>query len=263
MIRRVVCIVVLLAGCSAPPPAPAPTPPAVVVAAPTVAVTLSPTAPPAPSPSAAVVVEPAEPSESPSPEPTSAPPALGTPEAAPTAGLATPSPVPATPTAIALESFTPPDEIGALAGAPAVPAATLGPAGGPTAVVLPPSARLQVGLTPTPNVLASSPSLGAVVGTSGSADYAGASKLAQDSRKTPGAPRLSERIDAAVARVQAAGSQVEVEGWQAALKGSTDVYQVTFALRENRQGLRAEWEVNLATGEVRPVNPLAETLDAT
>jgi hypothetical protein len=112
-------------------------------------------------------------------------------------------------------------------------------------------------------VLASSPSLGSAVRTAASADYASAIKLAQDSRKGPGTPRLSERIDAAVARVQAAGSQVEVEGWQATLKGSTDVYQVTFALRENRQGLRAEWEVNLATGEVHPTNSLAEALDAT
>jgi hypothetical protein len=39
------------------------------------------------------------------------------------------------------------------------------------------------------------------------------------------------------------------------------VYQVTFIVRENRQGLRAEWEANLATGEVRPVNAVAEALE--
>jgi hypothetical protein len=50
-------------------------------------------------------------------------------------------------------------------------------------------------------------------------------------------------------------------GWQAGLKGSADVYQVTFTLRENRQGLRAEWEVNVASGEVRPTNPLSQALD--
>lgn len=253
MVRRALGLaVVLLAGCSAPAPAPAPTPPVVAIAAPTATATLPPTAPALPPRAAA---EPPAPLEAPTAEPTAAPP-----EAPPTVAAVAPSPVRATPTAVALESVTPPDEIGALAGAPA---ATLGPASGPPAVVLPPSARLEVGLTPTPNVLASSPSLGSAVRAAGSADYAGAIKVVQDSRKTPGAPRLGERIDAAVARVQATGSQVEVEGWQATLKGSTEVYQVTFALRENRQGLRAEWEVNLATGEVRPANSLAEALDAT
>jgi hypothetical protein len=220
------------------------------VAAPT---TVATSPPPVPTVSRDTRAEQPTPSEALTLEPTAAPAEITPPSSG------TPSPVPATPTAIALEAVTPPDEIGALAGAPA---ATAGPAGGPTAAVLPPSARLQVALTPTPNVLASSPSLGSAVIAGGSADYAGAIKLVQDSRKSPGAPRLSERIDAAVARVQAAGSQVEVEGWQATLKGSTEVYQVTFVLRENRQGLRAEWEVNLATGEVRPANALAEALDA-
>ena len=79
--------------------------------------------------------------------------------------------------------------------------------------------------------------------------------------KAPTTPRLEERIDSAVERARTTGSDVEVVGWQATLKGATTVYQVTFALRENRQGLRAEWEVDLATGVVRPANPLAEALE--
>ena len=83
----------------------------------------------------------------------------------------------------------------------------------------------------------------------------------QDARKAPTTPRLEERIDSAIARARSSGSDVAVVGWQATLKGTTTVYQVTFALRENRQGLRAEWEVDLATGVVRAANPLAEALE--
>ncbi|HLH25427.1 MAG TPA: hypothetical protein VK066_23150 [Chloroflexota bacterium] len=261
MVRRALSLALLaLAACSAPQPGPPPTPPAAAVA-PTAPATLSVAPPTAAAPSTAVVAEPTAAAEPPAPgeaplaEATSAPA-----EPAPVPSAVTPLPSPPTPTAVALEAVTPPDEIGALAGAGE---ASTGPVGGPTAAVLPPSARLQIALTPTPNVLASSPSLGSAVQATGSADYAGAIKLAQDSRKSPGAARLSERIDAAVARAQAAGSTIEVEGWQASLKGSTEVYEVTFVLRENRQGLRAEWEVNLTTGEVRPMNQLAEALDAT
>jgi hypothetical protein len=140
-------------------------------------------------------------------------------------------------------------------GAPALPAR-------PTAAVLPPSARLMRGATPTPDVVASSPALAPGAVAPAGVDYARAIKLVQDSRKSPTEPRLEERIEAALGRARAAGSEIEVLGWQAALKGSTEVYQVTFMLRENRQGLRAEWEANLATGEVRPVNTVAEVLEA-
>src|SRR5581483_4264068 len=118
-----------------------------------------------------------------------------------------------------------------------------------------------VALSPTPNVLASSPSLADAARGGGGADYAGAIKLVQDSRKAPGAARLAERVDAVLARERSRGSEIEVEGWQAGLKGSTDLYQVTFVVRENRQGLRAEWEANVATGEVHPVNAIAEALE--
>jgi hypothetical protein len=131
----------------------------------------------------------------------------------------------------------------------------------PTAATLPPSARLVIALTPSPNVVASSPVLGGAGPSSGTIDYQRALKLVQDSRKAAGAERLEERINAAIARARGTGSEVEVVGWQAGLKGSADVYQVTFTLRENRQGLRAEWEVNVATGEVRPINPLAQAID--
>ena len=57
------------------------------------------------------------------------------------------------------------------------------------------------------------------------------------------------------------GGEIEVLGWQASLKGSTDLYQVTFTARENRQGVRAELEANLVTGEVRAVNPVAQTFE--
>jgi hypothetical protein len=197
-------------------------------------------------------------SAGPSPAPAAPPTLPAGPTEAPAASLAAPSQALPTPTAVALEAVTSPEDARALA---AVPEGTVVPSG-PTAVVLPPSARLAVALTPTPDVVASSPSLAGGSPAIGSADYAGAIKLVQDSRKAPGAPRLSERIEAAIARAQATGSEIEVLGWQAALKGSTDTYQVTFSLRENRQGLRAEWEVNMASGEVRSVNGLAEALDA-
>ncbi len=141
------------------------------------------------------------------------------------------------------------------AGAPALPAP-------PTAAVLPPSARLVRGATPTPDVVASSPALAPGAVAPAGVDYTRAIKLVQDSRKDPTQPRLEERIEAALNRARATGSEIEVLGWQAALKGSVEVYQVTFMLRENRQGLRAEWEANLATGEVRPVNAVAEVLEA-
>jgi hypothetical protein len=189
----------------------------------------------------------------PAPSATAAPPtaahavAPDTPELAPT------------PTAVALDPIARPDDTAALASAPE----DMAPAARPTAAVLPPSARMVLALTPTPAVLASSPVLAPGAVTIGVApDYARAIKLVQDVRKAPGSPRLEERIDAAVAQARAAGSEVEVLGWQAALKGSTEVYQVTFALRLNRQGMRAEWEANLRTGEVHATNPLAEALEA-
>jgi hypothetical protein len=111
-------------------------------------------------------------------------------------------------------------------------------------------------------VLASSAPVLAAGGTpSGAADYARAIKLVQDSRKRSGEPRLEERINAAVAQTRAAGGEVEVVGWQAALKGTTNLYQVTLALRVNRQGAVAEWEVDLAAGTARPVNSPAEALE--
>ena len=159
------------------------------------------------------------------------------------------------------EELSKPDETAALAAAPRVDAAAPVVAEKPTAVTLPPSARLVIALTPSPNVVASSPVLAGGGPSSGTLDYQRALKLVQDSRKAAGAARLEERINAAIARARGTGSEVEVVGWQAGLKGSADVYQVTFALRENRQGMRAEWEANVATGEVRPTNPLAQALD--
>ncbi len=180
-----------------------------------------------------------------------APPATHVPTAAPELAP--------TPTAVALDPIVRTDDTAALASAPE----DMAPAARPTAAVLPPSARMVLALTPTPAVLASSPVLAPGAVTIGVApDYARAIKLVQDVRKDPGSPRLEERIDAAVAQARAAGSEVEVLGWQAALKGSTEVYQVTFALRLNRQGMRAEWEANLHTGEVHATNPLAEALEA-
>jgi hypothetical protein len=164
-----------------------------------------------------------------------------------------------TPTAIAGDTLT--GDAAALAAAGSADSAQPGTTG-PTSVALPPSARQLPRQVPTAAVLASSPappSSAAVA--AGSADYGRAIKLVQDARKAPTTPRLEERIDSAIARARSSGSDVEVVGWQAALKGTTTVYQVTFALRENRQGLRAEWEVDLATGVVRAANPLAEALE--
>ncbi|MBX5492404.1 MAG: hypothetical protein IRZ14_14725, partial [Chloroflexi bacterium] len=132
--------------------------------------------------------------------------------------------------------------------------------GDPTPVALPPSARLVVALTPTPNVAASSPVLAAAPTASG-VDYARAIKLVQDTRRDGGA-RLEERIARAIERSKASGGEVEVVGWDASLKGSADVYRVTFALRENRQLLLAEWEVDLKAQSVRPLNAVAEGLSA-
>src|SRR5262249_16723008 len=161
---------------------------------------------------------------------------------------------PASPTAIEGERLAPPEEIQALAGAT--------DRGGPSPVALPPSARVIRGLTPTPDVIASSPVLApGAVAVLGSVDYPPAINPVQAPRKAPSAPRLEDRIQAAVDRAQATGSTIEVVGWQASLKGSTEVYQVTYTLRENRQGLQAVWEVNVTTGEVRPLNALAEALD--
>jgi hypothetical protein len=84
----------------------------------------------------------------------------------------------------------------------------------------------------------------------------------QDARKVAGGPRLEERVSTSLAKARESGRSVEVQGWQAALKGSLDLYQVTFSYRDNRQGVRAEWEANLATGQVRPMNALAESLEA-
>jgi hypothetical protein len=130
----------------------------------------------------------------------------------------------------------------------------------PAPVTLPPSARLAIALTPTPNVAASSPVLAAPPTPSG-VDYARAIKLVQDSRRG-GGPRLEDRIASLVERAKASGSEVELLGWDASLKGSADVYRVTFALRENRQLLLAEWEVDLRSQSVRPMNPIAEGLSA-
>jgi hypothetical protein len=172
-----------------------------------------------------------------------------------------PSPASPAPDDAVTEEFSKPDETAALAAAPPVDAAAPAVAEKPTAVTLPPSARLVIASVPTPNVVASSPVLAGAGPSSGTLDYQRALKLVQDSRKAAGAERLEERINAAIARARGTGSEVEVLGWQAGLKGSADVYQVTFTLRENRQGMRAEWEVNVASGEVRSTNPLAQALD--
>jgi hypothetical protein len=230
-------VVIVTAACSAPtsPPQPAPAAPAS-----------------SPTPLAAVSAPPSPAAALPPPAPTVLP--ETTPLAEPQVEATATSP-PASPTAIEGERLAPPEEMQALAGA--------ADRGGPSPVALPPSARVIRGLTPTPDVVASSPVLapGAVAAV-GSVDYAGAIKRVQDARKAPSAPRLEDRIQAAVDRAQAAGSTIEVLGWQASLKGSTEVYQVTYTLRENRQGMQAVWEVNVTTGEVRPMNALAEALDA-
>jgi hypothetical protein len=164
-----------------------------------------------------------------------------------------------TPTAIAGDTVATAGDAAALAAAAAdggQPATSA-----PTSVALPPSARQLPRQAPTASILASSPAPPPSAAAAGSADYNRAIRLVQDTRKAPTTPRLEERIDSAVQRARTTGSDVEVVGWQATLKGATTVYQVTFALRENRQGLRAEWEVDLATGVVRPANPLAEALD--
>ncbi|HLI28784.1 MAG TPA: hypothetical protein VKZ60_17095 [Chloroflexota bacterium] len=180
------------------------------------------------------------------------------PEGSPTAVVAeepTPTPWPIDPTEQASETE-------ALAAvpleAPAQPAEQA--RGTPTPVALPPSARLVIALTPTPNVAASSPVLAAAPTVSG-IDYARAIKLVQDSRRGDG-PRLEDRIARLVERAKASGSEVELLGWDASLKGSAEVYRVTFALRENRQLLLAEWEVDLRRQSVRPMNAIAEGLSA-
>jgi hypothetical protein len=234
-------VVVVAAACSAPtsPPPPAPAAPA---ASPTSLAAIS-----APPPPATAL---------PSPAPTVPPDATALAE--PLIGLQsepTATPPPASPTPVEAERLAPAEEVQALAGAT--------DRGGPSPVALPPSARVIRGLTPTPDVVASSPVLApGAMAVAGNVDYAGAIKRVQDARKAPSAPRLEDRIQAAVDRAQATGSTIEVLGWQAVLKGSTEVYQVSYTLRENRQGVQAVWEVNVATGEVRPMNALAETLDA-
>jgi hypothetical protein len=154
------------------------------------------------------------------------------------------------------------DAAAALAVAPPLEASSGAPVTAPAPVVLPPSARLVAALTPTPNVVASSPALAPGAPVVAGIDYARAIKLVQDTRKSASTPRLEERIEATVVRARGSGSEIEVLGWQAALKGSTNLYQVTFMLRQDRQGVRAEWEANLATGEVRAVNSFAESLEA-
>src|SRR5262249_10844625 len=134
--------------------------------------------------------------------PTAAPsvvPPTEPPAAAPIDATATPPP--ATPTAIAGERLAPPEETRALAAA--APGAA--ERGGPAPVVVPPSARLVRGLTPTPNVVASSPMLAPGAAVVGSADYPGAIKRVQDARKAPTAPRLEDRIQAALDRARAGG----------------------------------------------------------
>jgi hypothetical protein len=223
----------LTAACAAPSPAPPPGPPAT----PTAPVMLF-----APTPRSGAPVE----------RDAGAPPGDAAPREAPPAGP--------TPTAIAGEIFAAGDAA-ALAAAAAADSGQ--PAtSAPTNVALPPSARELPRQVPTAAVLASSPAPPPSAATeAGSADYGRAIKLVQDARKAPATPRLEERIDSAIARARSTGSDVEVVGWQATLKGTTTVYQVIFGLRENRQGLRAEWEVDLATGAVRPTNPLAEALE--
>ena len=195
------------------------------------------------------------------------PPDAGTPPGdatAPTEGPAAALEAPPagpTPTAIAGDTVATAGDAAALAAA--APAGSgQSAASAPTTVPLPPSARQLPRQAPTGSVLASSPAPPPLAAAAaGSADYGRAIKLVQDARKAPTTPRLEERVDSAVERARSTGSDVEVVGWQATLKGTTTLYQVTFALRENRQGLRAEWEVDLATGVVRPANPLAEALE--
>jgi hypothetical protein len=224
----------------------------------------SPTSPPGPpaTPTAPVMLfAPTPPSGAPIPSDAGTPPAdAAAPTEGPTAALEAP-PARPTPTAIAGDTVATAGDAAALAAA-APEAGGQPAASAPTTVALPPSARQLPRVAPTDSVLASSPAPppSAVV-AAGSADYGQAIRLVQDTRKAPTTPRLAERIDSAVERARSTGSDVEVVGWQATLKGATTVYQVTFALRENRQGLRAEWEVDLATGAVRPANPLAEALE--
>jgi hypothetical protein len=217
-------------ACSAPNPPPSAEPPVRAAPSATVILTL-PDAPGAP-------VSPAAPAPAESP-----------------AAASEPSPIARPPGDVSREQ-----DISALASAPESPA-TPAP-GGPTAAVLPPSARMVVAQTPTPNVVASSPALAGGSAGGPQANFARAIKLVQDARTGAAGARLEERIETALARARGGGSEIEVLGWQAALKGTTDLYQVTFTLRENRQGVRAEWEADLQTGTVRPANPLAEALDS-
>lgn len=256
MPRILLSLALLLAlRCAAPAPPPAPPEPTGLPTAAAVRAPAGADAPPQRATSAATA--PAE---------AAAPPADESVDAAasppPTESAAAPAP-PAlpTPTAVALDTITHPEETTALAGSAAGPPAAGEPAA-PTPAVVPPSARLVVALTPTPNVLASSPVLAGAGVSAGTVDVPGAIKLVQDSRKGGTTQRLAERIDAAIARAKDTGTEVEVVGWDAMVKGSMDVYQVTFMLRANRQGMRAEWEANLATGEVRAVNALAQALEA-
>ncbi len=218
-----------------------PTPPSATPGAPTATVML--VAPDAALPSRAAEPPPAAPAPD-----APAPPQAGE---APPAG---PSP-----TALVGETIARADDVQALA---AAPPSESGAAPAPTAVALPPSARQVPRQAPTAAVLASSAPVLAAGGTpSGTAEYARAIKLVQDSRKRPGEPRLEERINAAIAGTRATGAEVEVVGWQAALKGTTNLCQVTLALRVNRQGAVAEWEVDLAAGTARSVNSPAEALE--
>lgn len=194
--------------------------------------------------------------------PTAAPVAL---EQPPPPAQAPAAPAAPTPPPLAAELAEQSGETEALAAAPPVdPGEEARPGertrSEPAPVALPPSARLVIALTPTPNVAASSPVLAAPPTPSG-VDYARAIKLVQDSRRG-GGPRLEDRIASLVERARTSGSEVELLGWEASLKGSADVYRVTFALRENRQLLLAEWEVDLRSQSVRPMNAIAEGLSA-
>ena len=256
MRRSLLCVALILGqACSAP----SPSPPATSAPASTPAAS-GPTA--AASPPATAAPSPEAPLASASPAPTAEEPVAIAPPSIPTA-LATAPPTAGRPAATAAPLAASAQEAEALAAAPLVEMTSPGNVPPPTAVVLPPSARLVRGATPTPDVVASSPALRpeAVVGSAGT-DYARAIKLVQDARKGTAAPRLEERVEAAIARARATGSEVEILGWQAALKGRADLHRVTFMVRDNRQGLVAEWEADLATGQVRAANPLAEALDA-
>jgi hypothetical protein len=265
--------ILLVVGCAAPTaPAPATSATAVITPAATATVPMlvarppgtvvgvSPDGPPGGEPAAPVGAAPGPPGPGASDAPASAT------EAPALAGTGVPSgelsPARPTPTAVSIESLSRSADIEALAGAPERPTAGAGPGAGPTAAVLPPSARVLAGPTPTAVVVASSPVLAPAAAVAPSTvDFARAIKAVQDSRKGGAAPRLEDRVETSVAQTRAAGGELEILGWQAALKGAADVYQVTYTVRLNRQGMRAEWEVNLATGEVRPVNQLAEALD--